>query len=58
LSVSVCVGLWLINYPKMRIADVDMGKLDRKLLAYYSRFYPEIVKRLLLLFGEQDYEAK
>jgi len=42
----------------MRIADVDMGKLDRKLLAYYSHFYPEIVKRLLLLFGEQDYEAK
>ena len=38
--------------------DVDMGKLDGELLAYYSRFYPEVVKKLLLLFGRQKYEAK
>ena len=38
--------------------DVDMSKLDAELLAYYSRFYPCIVKRSLPLFREENYEAK
>ena len=38
--------------------DVDMSKLDAELLAYYSRFYPGIVKRSLPLFREENYEAK
>jgi len=38
--------------------DVDMGKLDVELLAYYVRFYPDRVKELVHIFGKQEYEAK
>jgi len=38
--------------------DVDMGKLDAELLAYYVRFYPDRVKELVHIFGKHEYEAK
>ena len=38
--------------------DVDMAKLDEELLEYYSRLYPNSVKKLLSVFKKQDYEAK
>jgi len=38
--------------------DVDMGKLDAELLAYYGRFYPDRVRELVSFFGKKDYEAK
>ena len=38
--------------------DVDMAKLDAELLDYYCRLYPNIVKKTLNLFANQDYEAK
>ncbi|MFH1952888.1 MAG: hypothetical protein ABIL06_14870 [Pseudomonadota bacterium] len=38
--------------------DVDMGKLDPELLAYYGRFYPDRVRELVRVFGKHEYEAK
>lgn len=38
--------------------DVNMGKLDTDILAYYGHFYPDRVRELVLLFRKQDYEAK
>jgi hypothetical protein len=38
--------------------DVDMGRLDAELLAYYGHFYPNRVRELVRLFQKQDYEAK
>ncbi len=38
--------------------DMDMGRLDAELLAYYGRFYPDRVRELVRLYGKQDYEAK
>ncbi len=38
--------------------DVDMGKIDAELLAYYGRFYPGRVRKLVRVFGKQEYEAK
>jgi len=38
--------------------DVDMAKLDNELLEYYSRPYPEVVKKMVQVFKQQSYEAK
>jgi predicted transcriptional regulator of viral defense system len=38
--------------------DVDISKLDPELLAYYSRLYPNVVKKLLSTFEKQEYAAK
>lgn len=38
--------------------DVDVGKLDGELTEYYSRYYPDTVKKLVRLFRERTYEAK
>jgi len=38
--------------------DVDMAKLDNEVLEYYSRPYPEVVKKMVQVFKQQSYEAK
>lgn len=38
--------------------DVDTDKLNDELLEYYSRPYPEIVKKTIRLFKQTGYEAK
>jgi len=38
--------------------DVDMAKLDNEVLEYYSRSYPEVVKKMVQVFKQQSYEAK
>jgi predicted transcriptional regulator of viral defense system len=42
----------------LRPGDVDLGKLDTELLDFYSRPYPDIVKRAVQRFAENSYEAK
>ena len=38
--------------------DVDLSRLDPELLAYYRRFYPNAVKKLLVAFQKQEYAAR
>lgn len=38
--------------------DIDMKKLDHEKLEYYSRHYPDIVKKTVRLFKTTAYEAK
>jgi len=38
--------------------DVDLGKLDIELVDFYSRPYPDTVKKMFRLYREQSYEAK
>jgi len=38
--------------------DVDLGKLDTELVDFYSRAYPDSVKKMVRLYKEQSYEAK
>lgn len=38
--------------------DVDMARLDNELLEYYSRLYPEIVRKMIRSFKQHTYEAK
>ncbi len=38
--------------------DVDMNKLDGELLEFYSRYYPNIVRKMVQFFREQSYETK
>lgn len=38
--------------------DVDVSRLDPELLNYYSRLYPNAVKKLLHTFDKQEYEAR
>lgn len=38
--------------------DVDVSALDSELITYYSRFYPNAVKKLLITFIRKEYEAK
>ena len=38
--------------------DVDLGKLDTELVGFYSRAYPDSVKKMVRLYKEQSYEAK
>lgn len=43
---------------ELLIEDVDVSTLDSELITYYSRFYPNAVKKLLMTFNKQEYEAK
>jgi len=43
---------------ELLIEDIDLAKLDDELLNYYSRLYPDIVKKMLREIGKRDYEAK
>ena len=43
---------------ELLVEDVDASKLDPELLASYSRFYPNAVKKLLITFDRQEYEAR
>jgi predicted transcriptional regulator of viral defense system len=43
---------------ELLIEDVDVSTLDSELITYYSRFYPNAVKKLLMTFNKQKYEAK
>jgi predicted transcriptional regulator of viral defense system len=38
--------------------DVDLSRFDPELLAYYRRFYPNAVKKLLVAFQKQEYAAR
>ncbi len=38
--------------------DVDLSRLDPEMLDYYSRFYPSALKKLLITFEKQAYEAR
>jgi len=43
---------------ELLMEDLDMAKLDDELLGYYSRLYPDIVKKMLREIGKREYEAK
>jgi len=38
--------------------DVDLGKLDTELVDFYSRPYPDTVRKMVRLYREQSYAAK
>ena len=38
--------------------DVNVSALDSELITYYSGFYPNAVKKLLITFMRKEYEAK
>ena len=38
--------------------DVDISKLDKELLEYYSRSYPGMVRKRMQFFSRESYEAK